>query len=190
MSKGAAQSHLKDEHTWLENRLPVPFLLEDTVRRFELDEQTQAIARTAHERLTRFKSLEDAFEADCDEATLRMRRFFPELPKTAARAIWRDTSAAERLHMHNQPGLPRSVAEQALLAMRAVRLARACEGIYLDSVSNPDSDRLALQMIGRLAAWPSSVRIALRRRVDGDVLSAIGYEQAPNRYLLVVQGEG
>ncbi|WP_434592956.1 leucine-rich repeat domain-containing protein [Pseudomonas sp. R4-83] len=174
----------------LTRKLPAPFLLEDSVRRFELDQQIQAIARTADERLTRFKSIEDAFEADCDEVTLRMRRFFPELPKTAAQAIWRDTSAAERLHMHNQPGLPRSVAEQALMALRDVRLARACEGIYLDSVSSLDSDRLALQMIGRLAAWPSTVRVEIRQRVDGDVLSAIGDARSATRHVLIRRQEG
>lgn len=174
----------------LARKLPAPFLLEDSVRRFELDQQIQAIARTADERLTRFKSIEDAFEADCDEVTLRMRRFFPELPKTAAQAIWRDTSAAERLHMHNQPGLPRSVAEQALLALRDVRLARACEGIYLDSVSSLDSDLLALQMIGRLAAWPPTVRVEIRQRVDGDVLSAIGDARSATRHVLIRQQEG
>lgn len=52
-----------------------------------------------------------------------MRRVFPDLPKTAAQAIWRNTSAAERLHMHNQPGMPRQMAEEALVALRDVRLA-------------------------------------------------------------------
>ncbi|QRK84880.1 leucine-rich repeat domain-containing protein [Pseudomonas granadensis] len=169
---------------------PVPFLLEDTLRRFELDQQVQAEGRVAPERFARFKDVEDAFESDCDENTLRMRRVFPDLPKTAAQAIWRNTSAAERLHMHNQPGMPRQMAEEALVALRDVRLARACEGLYLDSVSSPDSERLALKMMEQLAGWPK-VRIEIRQDVaDGDVFSAIGDARSPVRHLLIRQKDG
>lgn len=174
----------------LANDLPVPFLLEDTLRRFALDQEIQAMTQASHENSARFQFLENTFEADCDEHISRIRRTFPDLPKVAAQAIWRDTSAAERLHLHNQPGLPGQMAIAALLALRDVRLARACEGLYLDSVFSSDSDRLALQMIGRLAAWPSKVRVEIRPHADGEVLSAIGDEQAPNRYILVLQGEG
>lgn len=138
-----------------------------------------------------FQERERAFEVDCDEITLQMRRIFPLLPKTMAQALWRDASAADRLHMHNQPGMPQHLTEEALLALRDVRLARACEGIYLDSVSSPDSDRLALQMIGRLAGWPQKVRIEVRQGVaDGDVLGAIGHARSPIRHVLIRQNDG
>ncbi|MFJ5240088.1 hypothetical protein ACIP86_25725 [Pseudomonas neuropathica] len=138
-----------------------------------------------------FQEHERAFEVDCDETTLQMRRIFPLLPKTTAQALWRDASAADRLHMHNQPGMPRHMTEEALLALRDVRLARACEGIYLDSVSSSDSDRLALQMIGRLAGWPQKVRIEIRQGVaDGDVLGAIGSAWSPIRHILIRQDDG
>lgn len=170
---------------------PVPFLLEDTLRRFELDQQVQAEGRVAPESFKRFKDAEDAFESDCDENTLQMRRVFPDLPKTAAQAIWRNTSAAERLHMHNQPGMPRQMAEQTLVVLRDVRLARACEGLYLDSVSSADSERLALKMMERLAGWPSKIRIEIRQGVaDGDVFSAIGDARWPVRHVLIRQNEG
>jgi hypothetical protein len=170
---------------------PVPFLLEDTLRRFELDQQVQAEGRVAPESFTRFKDVEDAFESDCDENTLRMRRVFPDLPRTAALAIWRNTSAAERLHMHSQPGMPRQMAEEALVALRDVRLARACEGLYLDSVFNPDTERLALQMMGHLDGWPPKIRIEIRQSLpDGNILSAIGDSESPVPYLLIRQNEG
>jgi hypothetical protein len=64
--------------------------------------------------------------SDCDENALQMRRVFPDLPKTAAQAIWRNTSAAERLHMHNHSGLPRQMAEEALYVrfIRSFRMKR------------------------------------------------------------------
>ncbi|CAI8927775.1 Fido domain-containing protein [Pseudomonas sp. IT-347P] len=170
----------------------VPFLLEDTVRRFELDQQIQAEGRRLpNESFVRFKDLEEVFEADCDESTSRMRRVFPDLPKTAAQAIWRNASAAEHLHMQNHPGIPQALAKEALVALRDIRLARACEGIYLETVSNPDSDRLVLHMIGNIADWPRQIRIEIRRgAIDGEVLSAIGDVRSPVRHILIRQDTG
>lgn len=176
----------------LMNDRPAPFLLEDTIRRFELDQTIQAQGRgAAPERFRRFKNLEDAFESDCDENTLRMRRVFPHLPKTAAQAIWRNMSAAERLHMHNRPGMPQRVAKEALVALREIRLARAVEGIHLEAVANPDSDRLVLHMLGNLANWPRQTRVEIRQgTVDGHVLSAIGDARSPFRHILIRQDDG
>ncbi|QXI12538.1 leucine-rich repeat domain-containing protein [Pseudomonas zeae] len=176
----------------LMNDRPAPFLLEDTIRRFELDQTIQAQGRgAAPERFRRFKDLEDAFESDCDENTFRMRRVFPHLPKTAAQAIWRNMSAAERLHMHNRPGMPQRVAKEALVALRDIRLARAVEGIHLEAVANPDSDRLVLHMLGNLANWPRQTRVEIRQStMDGHVLSAIGDARSPFRHILIRQDDG
>jgi len=186
---GVNQSVLRDV---LINDRPVPFLLEDTIRRFELDQKIQAQGRVvAPERFKRFKDLDDAFESDCDENTLQMRRVFPDLPKTAALAIWRSTSAAERLHMHNQAGMPQRVAKEALVALRAIRLARARESIYLEAISNPDGDRLVLHMLGNLANWPRQARIEIRQGImDGEVLSAIGDARSPFRHILIRENDG
>ncbi|CEL27248.1 DUF6543 domain-containing protein [Pseudomonas fluorescens] len=166
-----------------------PALLQDTLRRFSLD---QKMARWPKEdRAAVFKAHERAFEVDCDENTLQMRRIFPDLPKTVAEAIWRNTTAAERLHMHNQSGLPPRVATETLVALREARLARAGEGLYLNAVSNLDSDRLALYMIGNLADWPQQIRIEMRQGVlDGEVLSAIGDGRSPVRHVLIRQDAG
>ncbi|MBC3778587.1 leucine-rich repeat domain-containing protein [Pseudomonas sp. SWRI99] len=186
---GVTESLLRDV---LVNERPAPFLLEDTIRRFELDHLIQAEGhQIPSERFGRFKNLEEAFEADCDENTLRMRRVFPGLPKTAAQAIWRTTSASERLHMHNQPGMPQRVAQEILVALREIRLARAGEGLYLEAVSNPDSDRLMLHMLGNLANWPQQMRIEIRRgATDSDVLGAIGDARSPFRHVLIRQNDG
>lgn len=166
-----------------------PALLQDTLRRFSLDQKMDRTAK--QDRAALFQKHERAFELDCDENTLQIRRIFPDLPKTFAEAIWRDTSAAERLHMHNQPGIPRRVAEEALGALREIRLTRAVEGIYLNAVSNPDSDLLALHMIGSLVDWPQQVRIEMRRGApDGDLLTAIGDARSPVRRVLIRQDAG
>ncbi|WP_322845699.1 DUF6543 domain-containing protein [Pseudomonas sp. B33.4] len=148
-------------------------------------------SRVQQHRAFLFQEIERAFELDCDDNTVQMRRIFPLLPKTTAQALWQEASAADRLHMHNQSGMPRQLAKEVLLALRDVRLTRACEGIYLDSVSSPDSDRLALKMIGRLAGWPQQTRIEIRQgTMEGEVLSAIGEAGSPVRHILIRQDDG
>lgn len=134
-----------------------------------------------------FQDSEHAFELDCDENTLQMRRIFPDMPKALAQALWRDASAADRLHMHDKPGMTRSMAEEALVALRDFRLARACEGLYLDSVSSLDSDRLAMHMIEHLAGWPQNVRIEIRQ---GLVEDGIGGVRTPFHHVLLRQDAG
>ncbi|WP_262138731.1 leucine-rich repeat domain-containing protein [Pseudomonas sp. Marseille-Q5117] len=194
-------------------------LLQDTLRRFTLDQNIQLFVRqmqhpdphvraqadphlltllpigagdmTEQHRALLFEQSERAFELDCDENTLQMRRIFPHLPKSLAQALWREASAADHSHMHLQPGMPRHIAEKALLALRDVRLARACEGIYLDSVASLDSDQLALQMIGQLDQWPRQVRIEIRLQgAEGNPLCAIGDARSPVRHTLIRQHEG
>lgn len=166
----------------------------ESLEQARIDPQLQAFlplregdpgARHAYrERTALFEDHERAFELDCEENTLQMRRIFPDLPKALAQALWRHASAGDRLHMHNKPGIPRRMAEEALVALRDFRLARACEGLYLDSVSSLDSDRLALHMIGRLAGWPQNVCIEIRQGLVG---AGTG---APFNHILIRQDAG
>lgn len=166
----------------------------DPLVRAQLDPQLLALLKSRkgdlaeRDRALLFQDHERAFELDCDENTLQMRRSFPELTKTVAEALWQDASASDRLYVHSHSGMTRQMAEDAQLAMRDVRLARACEGIYLDSVSSLDSDRLALHMIGLLAQWPSTVRIEIRH--NAKVATAVGDVQAPFLHVLVRQDAG
>lgn len=170
---------------------PDPFV------RARIDPQLQALLQlrevdpgrphVQRNRAALFQDQERRFELDCDENTLQMRRIFPDLPKALAETLWRHASAADRLHMHDKPGMPRSMAEEALVALRDFRLARACEGLYLDSVSSLDSDRLALHMIEHLAGWPQNVRIEIRQ---GLVEDGIGDVRIPFHHVLIRQDAG
>ena len=139
-------------------------------------------------RTTLFKAREDLFELSSDENTHQMRRIFPDLPKTIAEELWRNASPADRLHMQGNHGITRQMAHEALFYLREVRLSRACEGLYLEAVANPDSDRLALHMLETLNGWSPDVRIEVR---DGDVngawVDSIGRPEAPIRKVLVRQ---
>lgn len=153
------------------------------------DDQSKRVIEQSRALL--FEQSERTFELDCDDNTLQMRRIFPDLPKTIAQALWREASAADHMHLRLRSGMPRHMAEKTLVALREVRLARACEGIYLDSVATLDSDLLALQMIGQLELWPRQIRIEIRRQAsEGELLSAIGDARSPVRHTFIRQHEG
>jgi len=153
------------------------------------DDQSKRVIEQSRALL--FEQSERTFELDCDDNTLQMRRIFPDLPKTIAQALWREASAADHMHLRLRSGMPRHMAEKTLVALREVRLARACEGIYLDSVATLDSDLLALQMIGKLELWPRQIRIEIRRQAsEGELLSAIGDARSPVRHTFIRQHEG
>lgn len=135
-----------------------------------------------------FRFLEDSFESGADTATQKMRRIFPDLPRVIAEELWREASVAERLHLNDGPGMARRMAHEALFYLREVRLGRACEGLYLDSVVVPDTDKLALHMLETLSGWSSEVRIEVRdSQFDGALLDSIGSTEAPVRKVLVRQ---
>jgi hypothetical protein len=135
-----------------------------------------------------FKTLEALSESSDDEGVVQFRRAFPEMPKTIALELWRNTAATERMRLHSQLGITKPLAQEALFYLREVRLSRACEGLYLDAVSNLDSDKLALHMLDTLPGWSPNVRIEVR---DGDfnggLLDSIGRPDSAIRKVLVRQ---
>lgn len=226
---GIDEPVLRDLH--VHARRP-PALLEDTLRRFKLEQRIQTFidqlrspdpainaqadaqmraqvlraqgidldSDDVHARLLRrnlahwaqqdrsalFQSAETAFEHSDEPHIRQMRRIFPELPKTVAEDIWRHSTVADQLHMRHNPGLTPSMAHEALFYLREVRLTRACEGLYLDSVTSADSDTLALHSLQTLPGWSPDVRIELRDgHVEGAIRDAIGRPDAPIRKVLV-----
>jgi len=180
---------IQTAHTQMQHPDPLP--------RARIDPQLQALLQLSEgnvgghlaprSRAALFQDHERRFELDCDENTLQMRRIFPDLPKALAEALWRHASAADRLHMHKKPGMPRLMAEDALVALRDFRVARACEGLYLNSVSSLDSDRLALHMIRGLSGWPQNVRFEVRQGLLED---GIGNPRTPFHHVLIRQDAG
>ncbi|MEJ5060071.1 MULTISPECIES: dermonecrotic toxin domain-containing protein [unclassified Pseudomonas] len=147
------------------------------------------MARWAQEyRASLFNSVEESFESAANSSTQQMRRIFPDLPRSVAQELWREATAGDRLHLLNNPGIPRRMASEALFYLRELRLNRACEGLYLHAVSTADSDMLALHMLETLEGWNPAVRLEVRDGdVDGVLLDSIGSVDAPIRKVLVKQ---
>ncbi|MNM21883.1 hypothetical protein D3C81_322510 [compost metagenome] len=135
---------------------------------------------------------------------------------TRYRGIERAVSAEARVIQDEVSGLPAIVAEElvalarpeelqalkmrrlperlegfAKWALRDVRISRAYEGFYLESVDNPDFDALALHSLENLPGWNADVRIELRHySVDGLKLDSIGRDDAAIRRTLVMSDSG
>jgi hypothetical protein len=109
----------------------------------------------------------------------------PGLPGTVARellsiATRSDVQAIERGQ------LPARLENLARWALRDVRISRAYEGFYLDSVDNSDLDRLALHSLENLRGWNPDVRIEVQRfEYGGRLLDSIGKDDAAIQRTLV-----
>lgn len=171
--------------TLSENQRP-PALLVDTLHRFQLD---QAI-------VTEFPSgpssaRTNAFEARYwqvgetlapDRALFQQR--YPQLPAPIADEVLRHASAEELQRLLNGT-VPQRIAMEVRSYQQQVRLARAYEGLYLESVHNPDTDILVLRTLQTLPGWSPEVRLELRQgSFLGALIDAIGPNDAPIRKVL------
>lgn len=145
------------------------------------------LARWAQEsRVELFDAAEASFEQSDEQHIQQLRRIFPTLPKIAAEEIVGHAPVTDQLQLRHQPGIPRSMAHEALFYLREIRLSRAYEGLYLDSVACADTDTLALHSLETLAGWSPEVRIEVRDgHFEGAVVDAIGRPDAPVHKVLV-----
>lgn len=135
-----------------------------------------------------FNARELAFEYSTEDEIRQLRRVFPKLPKTICKELWHNAGAAEHLRIHNRLGISQPMAYEALSYLRELRLSRACEGLYLEAVSHPDSDRIALHMFEKLSGWSTRVRLEVRdEQFAGTLLDSIGSPEAPVLRVLVRQ---
>ncbi|KIF56341.1 hypothetical protein QS95_24655 [Pseudomonas fluorescens] len=79
----------------------------------------------------------------------------------------------------------------ATAATHELRIARAYEGLELDSVHNPDTDTLALHSLKRLSGWSKDVRLEVRAgSPEGALLDSTGPQSAAVRKVLVRRTDG
>ncbi|PYC26040.1 NEL-type E3 ubiquitin ligase domain-containing protein [Pseudomonas mosselii] len=174
------------------DNLRPPALFEDTLERFRLDEQvvSELPSANATTRTTAFETRYQALHANPQGPVRAIRAAYPSLPGSIAEELARNANADELLQL--QAGkVPLRLSQEIRIYRQHLRLQRAYEGLYLESVRNPDTDTLILHSIERLAGWSSEVRIELRDRwFGGRLLDSIGVENAGIRKVLVRTGDG
>lgn len=160
-----------------------------------LDSRTRALRKqlvdlAREHRTSLFESRYQSLEQTQDPRVRQIVQHDPHLPLSVAREL-ADTATGEELQQIRQGQLP--ARQQALieLANQEVRVTRAFEGLELDSVSNPDTETLALHSLQHLPGWTHEVRIEVRDgSYEGRRLDSAGAAQAPLQKILVRQADG
>ena len=137
-----------------------------------------------------FKRLYSDRSAEGDRNVQLIKRNFSNLPSNMARAVLVDAPAAELAQM-SKGRVPLRLAEAARLLQQQVRLARAYEGLYLNDLANPDTERLVLHTLEKLPGWDINMCIEVRENSFSGLLRAtVGIHDAPVRKVLVHVGDG
>lgn len=170
---------------------PAPALLEDTRRRFEADEQARSsypesgtLARTEA-----FDSFYLALSKTSDPAALALQRHYPQLPTIIAEELRLHATPTELIQL-TQDRVPLRLAQEIRAYQQEVRLARAYEGLYLQTPAyNPDTDRLIFHSLDRVAGWSDQIRLEIRDHWHGGALiDSIGEPDAPTLKILLRDG--
>ena len=175
-----------------ENQRP-PALLEDEMLRFRLDEEIQQQSQGAAPGTDNHALFESRYRAESvsrETNALAITQRYPELPATIADELVRAASTTE-LEVLAQGRVPLRIAEEVRVYQQQVRLARAYEGLYLESVSNTDTDVLILHSLESLPGWSLELHLEVREgRFNGVTVDAVGPVDAAIRKVLVRHIDG
>jgi Leucine-rich repeat (LRR) protein len=160
-----------------------------------VDISTQALRKQLadlawQQRTSLFEARYQALERIEDPLAQTITQCDPQLPLSITKELLNTATGDELVQLSEGQLPPR---QQALmqLASQEVRVTRAFEGLELDSVSNPDSDTLALHSLKRLPGWSGDVRIEIRdRHYEGPMLDSTGRADAEIQKVLVRKTDG
>ena len=108
-----------------------------------------------------------------------LQRAFPGLSARSTQEVLRQCTGAQLDTLVQERRIPLAVAQRARWAQRESRLDKACAGLRLSRAVNPDTERLALGLLGRQLKGAEEVRIELRdNNPHGRLLASIGSENS------------
>jgi hypothetical protein len=171
-------------------RAPTP-LLADTIERFRIDQEVMALNDSSATPGELFNQRYQALQQSEHEWVQLFQRQYPDLPRTAVEQMLDrygvdfkatpDATEARRLF--------RQLDSKARQYQQHVRLNRTYEGLYLRSITNRDTDTLALHSLNKLPGWPKGLRIEVREgSIAGRLLDRIGPMDAPQCRTLIKSG--
>ncbi len=175
----------------LSEQRPLPGLLRDTLLRFELDQDLR-LTHPEADRQARLRLFAEGYRARSASQTpgvALLQRLYPDLPSAVCEEVLAQANADERQTLTDNR-LPARLGEELRAYQRQVRLARAYEGVYLDCVRNPDSDRLALHSLARRSDWPVDLAVELISDHAAIPVERVGADDAPRRLTLIASTDG
>ncbi|MFJ4371064.1 NEL-type E3 ubiquitin ligase domain-containing protein [Pseudomonas japonica] len=168
VSEAQLRQSLKD------SRRP-PALLTDTLRRLELGERLDAAGRLDG---NAFELAYRDLQPPLSTPGQLLQGQFASLPNGVVEEIIAGATGHELDDMAIARRVPLRLAEEARVYQQQLRIARACEGLYLDTQASADSASLMLHGLETLAHWPGELRIGLYQGgAGGRRLAAIGSGQ-------------
>ena len=134
---------------------------------------------------------EDLAEANVSPYVQLLGDDFAQLPRTVMEELLVNASPAELQQLSDDGHVPLRLRQAARAARLEIRVARAYEGLYLESSENLDTARLTLHSLETLTGWTGDVRIEMRGiSFGGPLLDSIGPVEALVRKVLVLTDEG
>lgn len=163
-------------------------------RQVRIDALQERLAMRAEQQKKRlFKSFyknADA-DADADANVALLQDTFAELPTSVAKELLAGASPEELSSMTERKRIPLHLKGRARAALLEVRLNRAYEGLFLDELYNPDTERLVLRTLESLPGWSDDIRIEVRNgAMTGSPDDSIGPAEAPIRKVLIQNEDG
>ncbi|WP_112193175.1 dermonecrotic toxin domain-containing protein [Pseudomonas sp. LG1E9] len=135
----------------------------------------------------RYQALNPAADADVQ----RLLDAYPALPTPVAERVLQQATTDQLQAFRSTRRLPEPLATQARWCAQETRVARAYEGLHLDTQAHLDSQRLALRTLETLPGWHRGSRIELRQySAEGTVLDAIGSPDFAHKRTLVLLESG
>ncbi|TFY92712.1 hypothetical protein DYL59_01775 [Pseudomonas kairouanensis] len=115
----------------------------------------------------------------------RLRGHFPQLPISAIQALLDHATPKEQKQLSDKDQVPLRLKEQARLTANDLRLNRAFEGLYLTTLSNPDSEKIILHALKLVPGWPKDLRVDIHQgSATGPLLESAGYLTGSQRKIL------
>ena len=154
-----------------------------------LREQLAGQARLHKRRL--FDGLYASRTRSADPLVNLLKNDGAELATAQAKELLRDAQPSDVQHLSEKQRVPLRLTEQAREAAYQLRVTRAYEGFYFDSLHNADTARLELHSLATLPGWPADLRLEIREySFEGPLADSLGPEDASIRKVLVLNEHG
>jgi hypothetical protein len=120
-----------------------------------------------------------------------LKEDFAEISISQAQELLAEAHPSDVQHLSEKKRVSLRLAEHARQAAEQLRMTRAYEGLYLDTLHSADSARLELHSLAALPGWPADLRLEVREYSFGGVLTdSLGPVDAPIRKVLILGEDG
>nr|WP_314876772.1 DUF6543 domain-containing protein [uncultured Pseudomonas sp.] len=168
----------------------LPALLEDTLSRFDLDQQLRGSQVQRAELQAEFSRRYRQLPSSEAHGAPVIAHQYPQLPTPIIDELLRHATVQESQALEAGK-VPRRLGDEIRVYQQQLRLARAYEGLYLQGVRNWDSDRLILRSLEQLPGWPADLALRLEQRIKSPLeVDSIGPEDSPEPLTIISAAAG